>query len=101
MTLTEVKNRLQNTGFPVAYMAFPEQTTPPFIVFLSEGDNNFSADGSVYFSAHKLRIELYTAYRDLETELSVESALSDLFYEKTVIFIDNDQIYETIYELEV
>ncbi len=101
MTLEEIKNRLQSTGYPVAYRAFARKTPLPFIVYFSEGNNNFAADGSVYFSSQKIRIELYTTYRDLNSEAAVESVLTDLFYEKNVIYIESDQVFETIYELEV
>ena len=101
MNISDVKERLKSTGFPVAYRAFEKPTVPPFIVYLSEGDNNFAADGTVYFAAHQIRIELYTARRDLSAEGKVEAVLADVYYEKSVIYIESEKVYETIYELEV
>ena len=101
MTLSDIKNRLKTTGFPVAYRAFNEPTALPFIVYLSDGDTNFSADGTVYFAAHKVRIELYTGERNLSAEAKIEAVLSDVYFEKSTTYIDAEKVYETIYELEV
>lgn len=101
MTLQDVYIRLRSTGIPVAFYAFQSRQNPPFIVYLTEGDSNFSADGRVYFSAHKIRVELYTREKDLSAEAAVEAAFSDIFYTKDQIFIDSEGVYETIYEMEV
>ena len=101
MDLDQVYSRLKSTGLPVAYRAFRSLQEPPFIVYLTDGDNNFSADGRVYFSAHQIRVELYTREKDLSAEASVEAAFADIFYTKSQIFIDSEGVYETIYEMEV
>ncbi len=101
MTLSDVKDRLKSTGLPVAYRAFEKPTKPPFLVYLSDGDSNFAADGVVYFAAHQVRVELYASVRDLASEAKVESAFADIYYEKTVTYIESEKVYETIYELEV
>lgn len=101
MELEQVYTRLRSTGIPVAYHAFQSRQEPPFIVYLTDGDNNFSADGRVYFSAHQICVELYTREKDLSAEAAVEAAFADIFYTKSQIFIDSEGIYETIYEMEV
>lgn len=101
MDLEQVYARLISTGIPVAYHAFQSRQEPPFIVYLTDGDNNFSADGRVYFSAHQIRVELYTREKDLSAEAAVEAAFADIFYTKSQIFIDSEGVYETIYEMEV
>ena len=101
MTLKEVKERLESTGLPVAYNAFQTAQALPFIVFLNPGENSFGADGKVYYSAHEIRIELYTELRDTSSEALIEDAFADVFFEKSTIYIDTEKCYETIYELEV
>ena len=101
MDLEQVYARLKSTGLPVAYRAFRSLQEPPFIVYLTDGDNNFSADGRVYFSARQIRVELYTREKDLSAEEAVEAAFSDIFYTKSQVFIDSEGVYETIYEMEV
>ena len=101
MTLTEVKDRLMTTGLPVAYNAFQSEQALPFIVYQNPGEDQFGADGKVYYSAHEIRIELYTELRDTASEALIENAFSDVFFEKSTIYIDTEKCYETIYELEV
>lgn len=101
MTIQDVYIRLRSTGLPVAYYAFQSRQEPPFIVYLTDGDNNFSADGRVYFSAHKIRVELYTQEKDQSAEAQIEDAFADIFYTKEQVFIDSEGVYETIYEMEV
>lgn len=45
MELQELKERLEQTGFPVAYYSFPENEAPPlpFICYLVTGSDNFAA----------------------------------------------------------
>ena len=54
-TLNEIKVILESTHLPVAYHHFAEGESPgpPFIVFLSPGSHNFSADGIVYQTKKK------------------------------------------------
>lgn len=101
MTYEEVFSMLQTAGLPVAYRAFSAVQHPPFVVWISDGDNNFPADDQVYYSAHKLRVELYTTNVDAVSESAVESALAGHFYTKSRVYIDEEKLYETIYELEV
>lgn len=101
MELEQVYTRLRSTGIPVAYHAFQSRQELPFIVYLTDGDNNFSADGRVFFSSHQIRVELYTREKDLSAEAAVEAAFSDIFYTKSQVFVDSEGVYETIYEMEV
>lgn len=101
MTYADVFTMLQATQLPVAYRAFEEAQRPPFIVWVSEIDNNFAADDKVYFSGHRIRIELYTTTVDAVSEAAVEAALADHFYTKSRVYIAEEKLYETIYELEV
>ena len=50
MTLEELAEMLEKTGFPFAYDHFAEGESPdpPFICYLLPGSDNFSADGRVY-----------------------------------------------------
>lgn len=101
MELEQVYTRLKSTGIPVTYRAFQSRQELPFIVYLTDGDNNFSADGRVFFSSHRIRVELYTQEKDRSAEAQIEAAFADIFYTKDQIFIDSEGVYETIYEMEV
>ena len=66
-------------------------------------ENTFSADNLAYFSCKQLDIELYTDKKQPELEEQVESVLSqhEIYYTKTETFIDSEELYEVLYEMEV
>lgn len=103
MTLEEIKTMLEATGIPVAYQSFPESAAPPlpFICYLFSGSNNFAADGVVYYQTKDVKIELYTKFKDQSVEDKVEKALSSVYWEKSETYIDSEQCYQIVYEIEV
>jgi len=76
---------------------------PLFLIFLSPGEDTFSADNIAYFSTKKLNIELYTDRKSPEIEEMVEKILKrhELYYTKTEAYIDSEKLYEVLYEMEV
>lgn len=103
MKLEEIYQLLESTGLPVAYRAWPIGEAPelPYICYLTAYSNNFSADGTVYEKIDHIQIELYTKEKNPEAEGKVENALSSLFWEKTDSYIDTEQCYQILYEIEV
>lgn len=107
MELTEVQDFLSATGFPVAYGYFTEEEVAeknirlPFITWLHPFDNHMSADGVVYYAAHHISCELYEEYRDEQTENAVEHVLENLYYTKSIDYIDSEKMYKITYEFEV
>lgn len=101
-TLLEI---LRGTGIPFAYDHFAEGESPdpPFICYLLPRSDNFSADGMVYDKICEVDIELYTDYKDLETEQKLEGALDarGIFYEKTEAWIESEKLYEVLYTFEM
>ena len=57
----------------------------------------------MYFSSKQLDIELYTDRKQPETERQVEAVLRryHIFYQKSEQWIDSEQFYEVLYEMEV
>lgn len=103
MELKEIDKLLKSTGLPVTYYAWPEKAAPPlpYICYLAAYSNNFSADGCVYLPSNHIQIELYTKLKEPMTEGKVEQALSSLFWEKTETYIDTEECYQILYEIEV
>lgn len=103
MTLMELLRRLEGTGLPVAYLAFPEGEAPalPFLCWQTDGVNSLPADGGVYLTWDEVRIELYTALRSPETEALVEEALTGLYWHKDIAYISTQRCWMTTYEIEV
>ncbi|MDE5770667.1 MAG: hypothetical protein K2I06_03405 [Ruminococcus sp.] len=105
MTYEEINEMLLETGLPFAYHHFAEGESPepPFLIFLSTGENTFSADNLMYHSFKELDIELYTNEKSPETEAEIERILKQhhIFYDKTETWIESEKLYEILYEMEV
>lgn len=105
MTYQEIMEMMQTMDLPFAYDHFAEGESPepPFVVFLFPSSNNFSADGMVYQKINRLRIEVYTDFKQPNIESNIEAVLDQhgLFYEKNEVWIADERLYEVTYELEV
>ena len=105
MTHQEVLEMMNEMKLPYAYHHFVEGESPdpPFLVFLYPGSDNFAADGMVYFKVNRLNIELYTDLKDVELEETVEAVLDKhgIFYEKSEVWIESENLYEVLYQMEV
>ena len=105
LSYEQITDLLRQTGLPFAYHHFTEGESPdpPFLVYLTPGSHNFSADGMVYYRADQLDIELYTDKKQPEQEAKLEEIFDEagLFYNKTEQFIRSEQLYEVLYEMEV
>lgn len=105
MTHQEVMAMLTEMDIPFAYDHFVEGESPepPFLVFLYPGSNHFAADGRVYFKVNRLNIELYTDKKDVELEETVEDVLDrhGIFYGKSEVWIESENLYEVLYQMEV
>ena len=105
MTHQEVLKMMDEMKLPYAYHHFVEGESPdpPFLVFLYPSSDNFAADGMVYFKVNRLNIELYTELKDVELEETVEAVLDKhgIFYEKSEVWIESENLYEVLYQMEV
>ena len=105
MTYEQIHDMVEELDFPFAYHHFAEgeSPNPPFLIFLSPGENTFSADNLMYHSFKKLDIELYTDRKSPETEERVEKILfrHNIYYTKTETWIESERLYEVLYEMEV
>lgn len=105
MSHEQVMAMVAEMELPYAYHHFAEgeSSDPPFLLFLYPGDDNFAADGIVYFSANRLDIEVYTDLKDPELEARIETVLTahGLYYTKSEVWIASERLYEVLYELEV
>lgn len=103
MTLTDLKNNLKATAIPVTYRAWQEGKAPPlpFICYLCTNDDAMFADGETYYSFNNVRVELYTQFKEPETEAVVEAALSGFHWKKEETYISTERCYMILYEIEV
>lgn len=105
MTYEKINSMMEEMGLPFAYHHFAEgeSPAPPFLIFLSPGENTFSADNSMYFSFKRLNIELYTDEKSPETERQIEEVLRrhHIYYTKSEVWISSEKMYEILYQMEV
>ena len=105
MSYEEINEMMQEIGMPYAYHHFAEGESPdpPFVLFLSPGENTFGADNLMYICFKILHIELYTDEKSPEAEERVEAVLThnNIYYAKTETWIESEKLYEVLYYLEV
>ena len=103
--MEKIAEILKTIGMPFAYDHFAEGESPdpPFICYLLPNSDNFSADGKVYYKINEIHIELYTDCKDLSAEQQVEAVLDEhgIFYEKTEVWIESENLYEVLYTFEM
>jgi len=102
--MDELMNLMAETGLPFAYDHFAEGESPrpPFVCFLTPGNDNFSADGKAYYKINEVHIELYTDRKDPEAESKIEAVLDShgIFYDKSEVWIDSEKLYEVLFTFE-
>lgn len=105
MTLVELKQLLDQTGYPVAYNHFSSTNAPnpPFIVYMSPSTSNFLADNKVYSKVNNVTVELYTNYKDLAAEQKLESLFdaNDIPWNADEVWIESEQLFQRIYDIGV
>ena len=96
---------LKDTRLPFAYDHFAEgeAVDPPFLCYLLPGSHNFAADGKVYHKVSIVHLELYTDEKNPSLEQTVEAVLdaSEVFYDKTEVWIGSERLYEVLYTFEM
>ena len=102
--MDELLTMIGEMNIPFAYDHFAEGESPdpPFICYLIPQSDNFSADGTVYFPANEIHIELYTDKKDLASEQTVEAVLDghEVFYNKYELWIDSEKLFQVLYIFE-
>lgn len=91
--------------YPTAYWSFPEGEAPamPFLTYFESSSDNFGADNKVYHHRKRISVELYTKTKDTAAEDAVEAALdaAGIYWEKTSTHLDDEDVFEVIYDMEV
>lgn len=105
MKLQELKEILEQTGFPVAYSHFKESEMTslpefPFICYLVVFSPNFIADDITFQKIDHVQIELYTSKKDEVVETTLENILREnsIPYSSTESYIESEDFYQKIYE---
>lgn len=105
MTYIEVREFVSSFDYPYSYYQFPKgaAVAPPFCVFYFPDSDDFMADNQNYTGIRQLVIEFYFDNKDFDAEASIEEkfAEAEIPYNKTEIYIEDEQLFEVAYETEV
>lgn len=103
MTLKELKQRCEKSGFKYAYGKFKKATEPPHLVAITVGTDNFKADNRVYFKKTPIQLD-YTYINKNENEQYriEEEILCDIVWRKTdEIYLQDEEIWQVSYYFEI
>ena len=94
-----IYSTLQSTGLPCAYSHFKTDQTPPYIVYVGNGQDNLDADNTHYWRNNRYQVEYYFTEKSESNEASIEDALlgAGFLYEKSEDLYLEDQGVFLIY----
>ena len=103
MKLEELHQQLDALGYPVAYSHFNSTQKTPFICYLVDGDENFSADNTIYFEILNVDIELYVKKKDPVAENKIKKLLNDneLPYAYYEAFIKDEGVFQCVFSIQL
>ena len=91
---------LQTTGLPCAYSHFRTNQSPPYIVYIGNGQEVFEADNTHYYRENNYQVEYYFTTKDESNEASIEDELlgAGYLYEKSEdIYIEDQGVFVIYY----
>lgn len=104
MNETEMRELLDQIGilYRLHHFETDEAIEPPFMVYVTR-KRPFAADGMSYVQIIELDIELYTDSKDGSMEERIEQVLdaNGIRYKKTEGYLEDENMYEVLYETEV
>lgn len=93
-------NTIKKSGLPCAYSHFKTRQTPPFVVYLGDGQTVLRADDTHYWHENKYQIEYYFTEKNEAAESAFESILlADGYqFEKSEdTFIESESVFVIYY----
>ena len=91
---------LQSTGLPCAYSHFKKKQSPPYIVYIGNGQDTFQADDTHYWKQNTYQVEYYFTTKNEQNEEAIETALLDngFLYEKSEdVYIEDEDVFVIYY----
>ncbi len=95
-----IYSTLQGTGLPCAYSHFKTHQTPPYIVYIGNGQDVLEADNTHYWRRNSYQVEYYFTTKDESNETAIEDALlaGGYLYDKSEdIFIEEQGVFVIYY----
>ena len=93
---------LQSTGLPCAYSHFKKAQSPPYIVYIGNGQDVFEADNTHYWKQNTYQVEYYFTTKNEQNEASIENALLEAgyLYDKSEdVYIEDEGVFVIYYQV--
>ena len=97
MTLSQT---LQSTGLPCVYSHFKTPQSPPYLVYIGNGQDTLKADNTHYWRNNRYQVEYYFTTKNESNEAAIEDALlsNGYLYEKSEdIYIEDEDVFVIYY----
>lgn len=91
---------LQSTGLPCAYSHFKKAQSPPYIVYVGNGQEVFEADNTHYWTRNTYQVEYYFTAKNEQHEAAIEEALLEngFLYDKSEdVYIESEEVFVIYY----
>lgn len=91
---------LQSTGLPCAYSHFKAAQSPPYIVYIGNGQDVFEADNTHYYKENRYQVEYYFTTKNESNEEAIETALlgNGFLYDKSEdVYIEDEGVFVIYY----
>lgn len=105
-TLYEIlSDPITGVGIPVVYSHFTDKGSPdapPYIAYIGNGQENFKADDTYFYSVNNYQLEYYFTEKDEAEETRIEKTLLDngFRYDKSGdVYIEEEGIFVIYYQI--
>lgn len=91
---------LQSTGLPCVYSHFKKSQSPPYIVYIGQGQDLMDADNTHYWRRNRYQIEYYFTEKNETNETGIENALLEAgyLYEKSEdVYLEDQGVFLIYY----
>lgn len=93
---------LKSTGLPCAYSHFKTNQEPPYIVYIGNGQDTFSADNTYHWAENRYQVEYYFKRKDESVESTIESLLLEngYHYQKSEdLYLEDQDVFLIYYNI--
>ena len=93
---------LQSTKLPCAYSHFKTKQSPPYIVYIGNGQDVLEADNTHYWRENTYQVEYYFTTKNETNEANIEDALLENGYNYTKsedVYIEDEGVFVIYYQI--
>lgn len=103
MTYLDIIDEMEALGFPCTYRSFKSSPPIPFMAVNFAYSNDIMADNHNYKDVGNYQLEYYNSIKYPPDEMKIEDRLKELRlpYTKTEAFLDSEDLYQIVYEIQL